>query len=70
MKKITLKLTKLQQELLLMHLYENICSGSCFMYKHTGHFPRYSCDAKCPKYLAHGDLLRQVQEQVEIREKW
>ncbi len=64
MKKITLKLTKLQQKLLLHHLWENICNGSCFMYKQTGHFPKYDC-YDCPMKIAVADIERQLHEQVE-----
>lgn len=66
MKKITLKLTKLQQKALLEHLGENICRVECFMYRETGHFPKYAYDCHdCPMKEAVYDIENQLYEQVE-----
>lgn len=66
MKKITLKLTKLQQKLLFEFLSENICRVECFMYKETGHFPKYAHDCyNCPMREAVDKIEQQLYEQVE-----
>ena len=64
MRKITLKLSNLQQEILFDQLHTNICEGGCFMYRQTGHFPRYDCDSRCPKIRAHAELIHQLEEQL------
>ena len=65
MKIITLKLTKLEQKVLQHQLWENICSGSCFMHNQTGHFPRHDCDFNCPKMKALANIKVQLENQLE-----